>query len=225
MIMARKTIIPRTVSGFTDYIKLGYGTAEKYMTVYGIDPNELAKVKPLFDTFVSLESLCANPATATKGNRDARNIAWTALEKQWRVFLNKEIRLNDQISIADREIFGILPHDSIRTPSAVPKNMGTVTVMRTGEGQFDLIVEEASTGKKKRPADASGSNLYAAVTEVGDPAPYRNTFRFKGFSSKPRHTMIFTDEYIAKRVWVYVRYTNRHGQEGPEGPLTSFIVS
>jgi hypothetical protein len=225
MIMKDKTVIPKSVGSFANYIKLGYETAEKCMTVYGIDPKELAKVKPLFDTFVKLESLCANPATATKAYRDARNGAWSALEKQWRVFLNKEIRLNDLIGIADKEVFGILPHDNIRTPPAPPKNMGTVTVMRTGEGQFNLFVEDASTGKKKRPADASGSNLYAAVTEAGNPAPQRSTFRFEGFSSKSRHTMTFTDEYTAKRAWVYVRYTNPHGQEGPEGPLSTFIVN
>jgi hypothetical protein len=223
--MKDKTIIPRSVGGFADYIRRGYETAEQRMTAYGINPEELAKVKPLLDTFIGLESLCASPATATKANRDARNVAWKALERQWRVFLNREIRLNDLIGIAGREIFGILPHDSVRTAPKRPQNTGRITVVRTGQMQFDLTVTDVDTGKKKRPADAAGSNLYAAIAEVRDPAPQRSAFRFEGFSSKPRHTMIFTDENLARRVWVYVRYTNRHGQEGPEGPLASFIVN
>lgn len=222
--MEGKIVIPASINGFTVYIGIAYETAMKNETLYGIDPNELAKVKPLYENFTSLEALCANPATATKANRDARNIARTALDRQWRAFLNKEIRLNDAISVADKEIFGIVPRDDIRTVPEPPKEIATVTVARTGELQFDATVEEATTGKKKRPDDATGSNLYSAITGVDEPAPQRSAFHYEGFSSTSHHKLVFTDENIAKRAWVFVRYSNQHGQEGPEGPLTSFIV-
>jgi hypothetical protein len=223
--MEGKIVIPAALSAFTGYIKLAYDTAEQHMSTYGIDPNEFAKVTPLFNAYTSLATLCDNPATATKANRDARKKARKALNAQWRVFLNKEIRLNDAISLAEKEVFGIVPRDDERTKPEPPKEMGEVTVTRTGERQFDAVVEETVTGKKKRPDDATGSNLYSAITEVDAPAPFRNTFHYEGFSSTSHHTLVFPEENLAKRAWVYARYSNQHGQEGPEGPLTSFIIN
>ncbi|MDR0757745.1 MAG: hypothetical protein LBF85_07865 [Tannerella sp.] len=223
--MKRKTDIPRSMTSFTDYMSIAYNTAEENITVYGINPDELAKIKPLFDEFMVQESLCVNPYTATKSNRDARFVARAKLEKQWRVFLNREIRLNDAISIAEKEIFGIFPHDSARTPVSSPKSTGKVNVVRTGACQFDVIVGDTATGKRKRPADAAGSNLYLAVTEVNEPEPHRESYRFAGFSSRCRHTVVFSSAHFVKRAWLYVRYTSRRGQEGPEGPVASFIVN
>jgi hypothetical protein len=223
--MSNKTLIPRTIDGFTTYIKIAYDTAEKNLSAFGIDANEFAKLKPLYDSFIAWQALCADPATATKANRDARNLARHALETQWRVFLNKEIRLNDLMSVAQKEVFGILPHDDTRTPPNPPAHTATATAERMGEEQFDIVVEEATTGKKKLPDDATGSNLYWAVTGVNEPAPLRSTFHFGGFSSNCHHQLVFAETDLARRAWVFVRYSNQHGQEGPEGPLTSFIIS
>ncbi|MDR1676590.1 MAG: hypothetical protein LBR86_09010 [Tannerella sp.] len=223
--MEGKIVIPATISGFLGFIKFAYATAEQHMTAYGIDPAELAKVKPLLDEFIRLDAVCADPTTASQINREARKKAQRALNTQWRAFLNKEIRLNDAISLTEKAVFGIVPRDDIRTPAEPPKETGKVTVTRKGERAFDAVVEETVTGKKKRPDDATGSNVYSAVTEVNDPAPPRNTFRHEGFSSTSHHKLLFAYEQLGKRAWVYALYSNQHGQEGEEGPLTSFIIS
>jgi hypothetical protein len=223
--MKDKTVIPNTISGFTEYIKTAYDAAVQNEKVYGINPNELAKTTPLYNDFIKQEALCANPVTASKPNRDARNIAWDTLEKQWRVFLNKEIRLNDNISVADKEIFGILPHDEKRTHVLPPKSTGILTITRVGECRFDMVVEDSVTGKKKRPDDATGSNVYSAIVEPGQPVPHKDTFHFEGFSSTSHHTVAFSDEHIAKRAYLFARYSNAHGQEGPEGPVSTIIIN
>ncbi|MDR2120452.1 MAG: hypothetical protein LBP64_06225 [Tannerella sp.] len=223
--MKAKTVMPGTISGFAVYIQVAYTTAMVNEVPYGINPNELAKIKDLLSNFTTLQALCTNPSTATKSSRDARNIALKALKSQWRVFLNKEIRFNDAVSVADKEIFGIFPPDDIRTPVLPPKGTGTVTVVRVGEFQFDVIVEDAVTGKKKRPDDATGSNLYSAVVEVGEPVPARSSFHFEGFSSTCHHMITFSDALVAKRAYLFARYSNQHGQEGPEGPVTAIIVN
>jgi hypothetical protein len=160
----------------------------------------------------------------TRANRDARNAAWKALEKQWRVFLNKEVRLNDSVSIADREIYGILPHDDKPTKPAVPKERGKLTVRHEGYCEYDIIVEIESTGKRKRPDDAVGSNLYSAVVEQGEPAPPRDEFRFDGFSPKCRHKKCFSENHFARQAYFFVRYSNSRGQEGPDGPIATIRI-
>ena len=80
--MVRKTIIPHTITGFAEYIRNAYEETEKNMDVYKINVAEFAKITPLYTVYNNLEMLCANPDTATRGNRDARNEAWDALEKQ-----------------------------------------------------------------------------------------------------------------------------------------------
>jgi hypothetical protein len=218
--MEGKTVIPRTVSGFAEYIRNVYDVTQKNINVYKINSTEFAKITPLYTTYDNLEKLCANPATATKGNRDARNIAWVALEKQWRLFLNKEVRLNDSISIADKEIYGIFPHDETPTTAGVPTERGELTVVREGYCEYDVIVENETTGKKKRPGNATGSNLYSTVVEPGEPVPHRDTFRFDGFSSKCHHKKRFTENQFTKQAYLFARYTNSHGEEGPDGPIT-----
>ncbi|MDR1381507.1 MAG: hypothetical protein LBJ47_08530 [Tannerella sp.] len=222
--MSRKTIIPQTISGFVEYIRNAYDVTMKNINIYKIDAVEFAKITPLYTAFINLEALCANPATATKGNRDARNAAWKALEKQWRIFLNKTIRLNDNISVADREIYGIFPHDSTPTAAGIPAECCEITVSRKGYCEYDVIVENGTTGKKKRPDNAAGNNLYSAVVELGQPAPPRETFRFEGFSSTCHHEVRFGEKYLAKQACLFARYTNPHGKEGPEGPVMSFII-
>jgi hypothetical protein len=205
-------------------MRIAFETAEMSATKFGISPDELAKVKPLYDAFMHLQALCANPETATRAYRDARGEAWRVLEKHWRVFLNREIRLNGLMSVADKEVFGILPRDVTRTPPGEPKGMAQVTVVRMGERQFDVVVAEVATGKRRRPDDAAYSVIYSAIAGAGDPAPPREAFRYMGFSPKYRHAVTFAETEIARRAWIYARYSNRRGQEGPEGPLSSFII-
>jgi hypothetical protein len=196
-----------------------YKVTQTNLDLYKINEIEFAKIMPLYTAYDALELLCANPATATRGNRDARNAAWKTLEKQWRIFLNKEVRLNDNISIADKEIYGIFPHDDIPTTAGVPKERGVLTVVREGYCEYDVLVENEATGKKKRPDDATGSNLYSAVVEPGEPTPHRDAFRYDGFSSTCHHKKRFPEEYFAKQAYLFARYTNAHGEEGPDGPV------
>jgi hypothetical protein len=58
--MEGKIVIPKTVNGFKGYIDLAYETATKNETAYGIDPIELAKVKPLYENYVSLQIVFEN---------------------------------------------------------------------------------------------------------------------------------------------------------------------
>ena len=223
--MQNKTIIPRSVSRFAEYMKLAYEAAETHLSAYGIPPAELAKITPLYRRFARLELLCASPATATGANRDARNRAKNELEKQWRVFLNREIRYNEAISVAEKEIFGLLPHDRVRSPAERPKETGMLLVVRKGYCRYECAVADAATGRKKRPRGTAGSSLYVCVVEAREPAPLPGAFRFEGFSSACRHTVQFSEDRLAKRAFLFVRYTNSRGQEGPDGPLTTFIVS
>jgi hypothetical protein len=99
-----------------------------------------------------------------------------------------------------------------------------LSVQRTGFCEFDAIVEDSLTGKKKRPADAAGSNIYSAVVEVGQPAPPRDTFRFGGFSPNCHHPVRFAEEHVGQQGWLFARYTNSQGTEGPDGPVAPVII-
>ena len=219
--MRDKTVIPRKIGEFAEYIRNAYDVTQKNASAYRIDTVEFAKITPLYTTYNNLELLCANPATATKGNRDARNLAWKALEKQWRIFLNKTIRLNDYISIADKEIYGIFPHDDTPTKVTAPKERCELTILREGYCKYDIIVENETIGKKKRPDDATGSNLYSAVVEPGEPAPHRDTFHFDGFSSDCHHKKHFSEDHFGKQAYLFARYSNAHGQEGPDSVIAT----
>jgi hypothetical protein len=114
--MKDKTIIPKSITGFTEYICIAYDAAWKNMSAFEIDAAEFAEI----DSFIRAEALCAYRGMATAGYRVAREAAWKALEKQWRIFLNGEICINEAISTANRLTFGLLPHGGIRTRASLP---------------------------------------------------------------------------------------------------------
>ena len=98
-------LFPGTVAGFTECIKIVYDKAQTNLQNYGISPDRLAAITPLYNAYIQAEAETANPDTATKGKRRTRDIAAKALETAWRKFLNENIRYNSTVPVADREVF------------------------------------------------------------------------------------------------------------------------
>jgi hypothetical protein len=187
-----KDPIPRTVTGFTEYIKTGYRKASVNLSAYGIPAARLAVITPLYEDYIAKEALAANPETATKGNRDARNVARDKLEKAWRQFLNECIRFNMSVGTADRVVFGILLRDGIRTPAQTPTATGNATVKRLGAFEYEVTVTDEKTSKRKLPEHAGGSYLYLAISEPGVLPEAIDTYRKLDFPSNARHELRFS---------------------------------
>jgi hypothetical protein len=220
-----KNFIPRTIMGFTEYIKTAYKKASVNLSAYGISPEKFAVITPLYSDYITKEALAANPETATKGNRKARDTARNVLEKAWRQFLNESIRFNTLIGTADRSVFGIPPRDGIRTPVQTPKDTGIVKVKRLGAFEYEATVIDEKTLKRKLPAHAAGSYLYLAVSEPGVAPEGIEAYRKLEFSSSARHTLHLASSDLAKQANNFVRYSNRHGKEGPAGPVETFLIN
>jgi hypothetical protein len=220
-----KDSIPETIAGFTGYIKIAYQKASANLNVYGISPAKLAVITPLYEDYLAKEALAANPDTATKGNREARDGALKILKKAWRQFLNESIRFNTAVSTADKETFGISPHDGIRTPPQAPKDTGLVSAKRTGAFEYEVTVIDEKTAKRKLPEYASGSYLYLAISEPGVLPEDIDAYRKMEFSSNAHHALRFSPSELGRQANIYARYSNRHGQEGPAGPVETFLIN
>jgi hypothetical protein len=217
--------IPRTITGFTEYIKIAYQKALVNLGVYGIPHEKFTEVTTLYNDYVAKEALAANPDTATKGNREARHEAQEALEKAWREFLNESIRYNRAVSTADKEVFGITLTDNTRTPLRTPTDTGIVNVKRLGAFEFEASVIDEKTSKRKLPENASGSYIYLSVSEPGVLPENIEAYRKLDFSSNAHHELHFSSSELGKQANVYVRYSNRHGKEGPVGPVETFFIN
>jgi hypothetical protein len=220
-----RSFIPQTIAGFTEYIKIAYQKASANLSVYGISPEKFAVITPLYDDYIAKEALAANPETATKGNREARDEARDVLEKAWRQFLNESIRFNTLVSTADKAVFGISPRDGIRTPPQTPKDTGAVHVQRLGAFEYEATVVDEKTSKRKLPEHATGSYLYLAISEPGVVPEDINTYKKLDFSSNAHHELRFSPSDLARQANVYARYTNQHGKEGPAGPIETFLIN
>jgi hypothetical protein len=220
-----KNFMPRNIAKFTEYIKIAYAKVLANLIVYGIAPEKLTPVTAVYNRYIAAEALAANPDTATAGNRRERNDAKKALESLWRKFLNANIRYNELVPVVDFEVFGIKPRDSVRTPVGIPDAIGMVSLKRVGMFRFEAYVNESVTGKLRNPDNASGSYLYVAVTDIDKEPEHADDFRKCDFSSKNRHVLEFGMEHKAKQAHIYARYSNRHGKEGPKGPVEIIIIS
>jgi hypothetical protein len=220
-----KDAIPQTIGGFTVYIKIAYQKASTNLSAYGISPARLAVITPLYNDYIAKDALAANPETATKGNREARDEARKLLEKAWRQFLNECIRFNTLISTADKAVFGISPRDGIRTQAQLPTATGSVTAKRLGAFEYVMTVVEVKTAKRKLPEHAKGSYIYLSVSEPGVLPEDIDTYQRLEFSSGSRHKMRLSPSDLGKQANVYVRYANQHGQEGPAGQIETFIIN
>jgi hypothetical protein len=192
---------------------------------YGISPAKFAVITTLYNDYIAKETLAANPDTATKGNREARDEARDALEKAWRQFLNESIRFNTAVSTADKAVFGISPRDGIRTPPQAPTATGIVNVKRLGAFEFEAIVIDEKNSKRKLPEHATGSYIYLEISEPGILPEDISTYRKLDFSSNAHHVLHFSPSELGKQANVYVRYSNQHGKEGPVGPVETFFIN
>jgi hypothetical protein len=219
-----ENLYPTTIAGFTEYIKIAYKKAETNLQVYGIPPERLAVITPLYNTYVQAEALAADPETATRGARRTRDEARDVLEPAWRQFLNTNIRYNPAVSAADLEVFRIRKRDSTRTPAGIPDAIPLVSVKNVGVRRFEAEVLDSATGKKKKPHNAAGSYVYVAVTEAGQEPQHEDEYRKLDFSSNCHHTLEFPFDQLAKQAHIYSRYANVHGKEGPKGPVETVII-
>jgi hypothetical protein len=219
-----KDFIPKSISKFTEYIKIAIKKAMDNLVAYGIPPDALSGILPVFDRYIAAEALAADPDTATTGNRRERNVAKGELEPLWRTFINAHIRYNAQVPEADLEVFGIKRSDGTRTPANVPDKVPVTTVKRVGAFRFEAHVLDSDTGKPKNPQYATGSYLYVAVTDINVEPLHEDEFHKRDFSSNNKHVLEFRREQAGKEAHIYARYSNAHGKEGPEGP-TEVVVS
>ncbi|MDR1129625.1 MAG: hypothetical protein LBK96_01410 [Prevotellaceae bacterium] len=220
-----KDAIPITIKGFKEYIEIAYNKASDNLNIYGISPNKFALVMPLYNDYIVKYDLAANPDTATKGNREARDVASALLKEAWRQFINESIRFNTLVSTADKAVFGISPRDGIRTPPQTPTDTGIVNVKRLGAFEYEVTVINEKTSKRKLPDYATGSYIYLEISEPGVLPEDISTYRKQEFSSNSRHELRFSPSNLGKQANVYVRYSNRHGKEGPAGPIETFLIS
>jgi hypothetical protein len=194
-----KESIPGTITGFTEYIKIAYQKASMNLSAYGISSSKFAIITTLYTDFIAKEAIAANPDTATKGNREARDEAGDKLEKAWRQFLNESIRFNTSVSTADKEVFGISPRDGIRTPAQAPTATGNIDAKRLGAFEYELTVIDEKTSKRKLPEHATGSYIYLAISEPGILPEDIDTYRKLDFSSNSRHVLRFSPSDLGKQ--------------------------
>jgi hypothetical protein len=218
-------LFPTTIAGFTESIKVAYNKALVSLPEYGVSPDKLAVITPIYETYVQAEAVAANPETATTGARRTRDEAKKVLESAWRKFLNENIRYNSAVPAADLEVFRIRQRDTTRTPAGIPDVIPLVSLKAAGARRFEARVLNSEIGKKKKPRFAIGTYIYVAVTEVGQVPAHESEFRKMNFSSNCQHILEFPLEQLAKQAHVYARYVNPHGKEGPEGPVEVMIIS
>ncbi|MDR0667404.1 MAG: hypothetical protein LBF90_02145 [Prevotellaceae bacterium] len=221
----KKTVIPRGIAQFTEYMTHAYNKLITNYASYGIPEEKIAPVTAAYNAYIAAEAVASNPDTATSANRHARNTARKALETLWRAFLNEHIRFNPLVSEEDMEVFGIFKGDDTRTQAGVPDAEGLVSIKRVGAFRFEVVVLDSATGKAKNPLYATGSYLYVAVTGLGSEPEHADDFHKRDFSSNHRHVLEFPREQIGKEAHIYARYSNAHGKEGPVGPTERVVIS
>jgi hypothetical protein len=217
-------LFPKTIAGFTEYIKIAYTKVQNSMSQYGISPDKLNSITSLYNVYIQTEAIAANPETATTGARRARDISRKALESAWRKFINEFIRYNSQVPVADLIIFGVKQRDTTPSKIGIPDIVPTLSIKQVGVRRYELEVFDSTTGKRKKPKYANGSYIYLAVTELGKAPEHESEYRNMGFSSNCHHVLEFPVEQIAKQANIYACYSNSHGKEGPECSTETIII-
>jgi hypothetical protein len=220
-----KDFIPTSISKFTEYIRIAIKKAMDNLSAYGIQPDALSGILPVFDNYTAAEALAADPDTATTGNRRERDAIKEELITLWRAFINAHIRYNALVSEADLEVFGIKRGDGTRTPAGVPDKIPMASIARVGALRFEVQVLDSDTGKPKNPQYATGSYLYVAVTDINVEPLHEDEFHKRDFASNNKHVLEFRREQTGKEAHIYARYSNAHGKEGPEGPTEVVIIN
>jgi hypothetical protein len=221
----RKIFIPQGHKEFRAYIVTSHDKLYGEPKYFGVPIAVLNAYGALYLDYLAKDDLAENPDTATKGNRDARNVARDLLEAAWRQIVNEWLRFSSSISVADKEVFHIYPRDLHPTPARTPKDKGLARIRRLGVCQYEITVVDEENLKRKLPADATGSYLYLCVTEAGVLPESFEAYRKLDFSSTAVHLLDFPSSQIRMEAHIYVRYANQHGKEGPRGEAETFVIN
>jgi hypothetical protein len=217
-------LFPRTILGFTEYMKIVYVKAQNNLQVYGINPVKFEPIHPLYNKYIEKEAKAANPETATTAARRARDESRKILEHAWRAFINENIRYNSSVPAEDLEVFGVKKRDTTLSKAGIPDVVPTLSIRQVGVRRYELEVFDGATGKRKKPRYSAGSYIYLAVTEPGKTPEHDSEYHNMGFSSNCHHIIEFPIEQQAKQANIYARYSNAHGKEGPEGFTKAIII-
>jgi hypothetical protein len=218
------SLFPNTITGFTEYIKIAYVKVQNNLSVYGINPVKFDAITPIYNIYIEKEAIAANPDTATKGARRARDEARKVLEHNWRMFINENIRYNSSVPAQDLNVFGVKKRDTTLSKAGIPDVVPTLSVMKVGARRYELEVFDSITGKRRKPRYATGSYIYLAVTEPGKTPEHDSEYHNMGFSSNCHHLLEFPIEQQLKQANIYARYSNPHGKEGPKGLTEAIII-
>ncbi|MDR3296806.1 MAG: hypothetical protein LBS94_01045 [Prevotellaceae bacterium] len=193
------------------------------LEAYGIAAEQAAPMLAGFAEFEEAERKAADLDTSTSANKHHRDRLHRHLETSWRGFRNTYLRFNPKVSNADREGFGIAVPSGMRRRAGVPSADGMADIERMGTCAYKVVVRDLQNGKRKNPESAHGSNLYTAITPIGQTPAYAD-FRRTSYAPSNVHAVQFSHGDIGKQAHIFACYANTHGEEGPKGSVATVVV-
>jgi hypothetical protein len=221
----RRTVIPETMNDFDEYMNAAIAKVKANCALYGINPDKLTEIVAVYEEYTTMAALVYNPVTSIRGMRTHRRVLQNKLLKLWRTFIAEYIRCNTLVPEADLVGYGVLPKDIPRLKIRTPNVTGVVAIKRIDAFRFSVKVYDRKTRHMKNPANANGSSLYVAITEVGKMPLNVDEYVNCSFSTDNRHEIKFPDTHAGKQANIYACYTNVHGRIGPKGPVSWVVIT
>jgi hypothetical protein len=147
--------------------------------------------------------------------------AFEALVTTMRFFKSHRF-LVPPLTNADLVSLGLVPHDTGRTPTGVPKAEVTVETFLLGRHELGIQIVYVS-GDPEDKANKGYRIWYKVVPPGGEPVTSPNQLDKSFYTRRKKDVMQFEYEDSGKTAYIAVQVEN-DGKKGPWGPLISAVI-
>jgi hypothetical protein len=223
--MSKETYrIPIGPTGQYDFQRNTLGYAKANAQAWGIPDTKLVRIAGLSTDYELKYALANNKNTQSPAATAARKGAWNLLEPELIDLYDHHLINNDAISIADKEalhIHGISGYSG--SPAPAPISTPVVTLVSEEISVLHVVYSDsAAPGTHYKPANVAFCELNY---KLGEPAPTGVEQCTERYNIARSHEGItFSSDQRGKMIYVYARWVNKNGKQGPwSGPVSALI--
>jgi hypothetical protein len=213
--------IPRSDGPFLEWSRNLYNVAFAHYGNWQI-PNPQPLIESLLLAYTAAYEKCQNP---NRGKIDIleKDEARKVLEKEIRAYCGAYLRLNPQISDAERESMGLPVYDTTRTPSTPPTTFPMADKIDTGTlRQVTVHFRDNGSHHKAKPQKVHGCEIRWNLLDA--PPASIEALTHSDFDTNSPVTLVFDESQRGKMLYFCLRWEGNTGLKGPYGEIYNAIV-
>jgi hypothetical protein len=209
-----------------EYAENGVAVITPAAPTFGLSSAQLTSLTAAATDYRTKLTTAREPSTRTSVSVALKNTSKNSLKALLRA-LYRIVDAYPLTTDGQRAALGITIPDRHPTPINAPTTQPVARIAGTGGGFAEVELRDQLTpDSPKKPAGASGAQVYYVLTAPNAPEPdFATDGVFYGVASKGTYRLTLPSDSAGQRLWIQARWMTRRGLTGPTGVPTSAVIA